>query len=70
MKRAFFLVAFTAATVCFAIFLTTLPGGRLLGLSPANTAAVRASDNGCRLQGPLFADGRSGRNLLFRLSEV
>ena len=70
MKNIFSLVTLTAAALSFAVFFTSLPGERMLGLSPATAAAVHGSDHGCRLQGPLLANGLGGPDLLSRLSQV
>jgi hypothetical protein len=67
MKDIFSLATFTAGAFGIAVFLTTLPGGGLLG--PSTAVTVHASSNGCRLHGPLLANG--GRlDMISRLSHV
>jgi hypothetical protein len=66
MKDIFSLATFTAGAFGVAVFLTTLPGGGVLG---STAATVHASSNGCRLHGPLLANG--GRlDMISRLSHV
>jgi hypothetical protein len=73
MKDAFSLVVFTAAAICFAVFLTTFwSSGNLpeYGWNPSAPAAVQLSDLGCRLRGPLLADIRVRIAALSRSHDV
>jgi hypothetical protein len=73
MKDAFSLVVFTAAAICFAVFLTTFwSSGNLpeYGWNPSAPASVQLSDLGCRLRGPLLADVRGGISALSRPHDV
>lgn len=70
MNNVFGLVSATAAALFLVVFLTSIPGERLLGLRSASTAGVDAADHNCRLQNPLFAYGRGGGDLLYRLRQV